>query len=183
MKALIWVSSFLLLIGLVVTDGWARRESLTPEQKSQLEKIQSVLVDVLAIADKGALDAEPLRQVVITRLKEFGYTVTTDNGQPSGSSASRAEYNRFAEYGQSGSTRQSRHRSAAPAGFSAGRKWLSPPNELTRRAGCPARYSSQSRSWHDLASSIGDELAVSATGHGRTSARGATSRPAPGAGC
>lgn len=81
MRALIWAGSFLLLIGLV-TDGWARRESLTPEQKSQLEKIQSVLVDVLAIGDKGALDAEPLRQVVITRLKEFGYTVTTDSGQP-----------------------------------------------------------------------------------------------------
>ncbi|HET6676125.1 MAG TPA: HEAT repeat domain-containing protein [Nitrospiraceae bacterium] len=81
MKALIWACSFLLLIGLV-TDSWARRESLTPEQKSQLEKIQTVLADVLAISDKGAVDPEPLRQVVVARMKEFGYGVTTDSGQP-----------------------------------------------------------------------------------------------------
>ena len=40
------------------------REYFTPEQKAQLEKIQTVLVDVLTIADKGGVDAGALADVV-----------------------------------------------------------------------------------------------------------------------
>jgi hypothetical protein len=81
MRVLI-LSFFSLLAVALVTETWARREALTPEQKTQVEHIQTVLVDVLAISDKGPVEAEPLRQVVVDRLKEFGYTITTDATQP-----------------------------------------------------------------------------------------------------
>lgn len=69
----------LLLFG---DSSWARREALTAEQKSQMEKIDRVLITVLALSDKGAVDAGPLVEVVANRMKEFGYTPVTDPSQP-----------------------------------------------------------------------------------------------------
>ena len=37
--------------------SWARRDALTAEQKNQLERIDRVLIEVLALSDKGAVDA------------------------------------------------------------------------------------------------------------------------------
>ena len=68
---------------LVLSDpSWARRESLTVEQKNQLEHIDRVLITVLALSDKGNIDAGPLADVVATRMKEFDYTPVTDPTQP-----------------------------------------------------------------------------------------------------
>ena len=67
---------------LTVTDGLARRDSLTPEQKTLLDKVQRVLVEVIAITDKGEIPRGPLEDVVIRRLKEAGYDVLTDPTQP-----------------------------------------------------------------------------------------------------
>ncbi len=75
----------LLIVGtlLLVGDaGWARRDALTVEQKNQLERIDRVLIDVLALSDKGPVDAGPLTEVVAGRMKEFGYTPVTDPTQP-----------------------------------------------------------------------------------------------------
>src|SRR5574337_22963 len=69
----------LLLVG---DAGWARRDALTVEQKNQLERIDRVLIDVLALSDKGPVDAGPLAEVVAGRMKEFGYTPVTDPTQP-----------------------------------------------------------------------------------------------------
>jgi HEAT repeat protein len=63
-------------------DCWARREPLAPEQKAALEKIDRVLVDVVAITDTGAAKPDPLTEVVTRRLKELGYTIVTDAAQP-----------------------------------------------------------------------------------------------------
>lgn len=63
-------------------NGEARRVHLSPEQKLQLEKVQTVLVEVLALTEKGTQDATPLAATVSERLKEIGYTVTTDRSQP-----------------------------------------------------------------------------------------------------
>ena len=41
-----------------------------------------MLVEVIAISDKGSTDAGPLTDVVVKRMKEFGYTVMTDPSQP-----------------------------------------------------------------------------------------------------
>jgi len=79
------------LIALLVITGawlffsdtsWARRDALTAEQKAQMEKIDRVLIDVIALSDKGPVDAGPLTQVVATRMKEFDYTIVTDPAQP-----------------------------------------------------------------------------------------------------
>ncbi|MGE0472106.1 MAG: HEAT repeat domain-containing protein [Nitrospirales bacterium] len=75
------------LILLVVGCFWAlpteaRRIHLSPEQKLQLEKAQTVLVEVLALTEKGAQDATPLTATVTERLEEIGYTTTTERSTP-----------------------------------------------------------------------------------------------------
>lgn len=67
---------------LLVETSAARQEALTAEQKQQMERIDRVLVEVLALSDKGVIDAGPLTEVVVRRLQEFGYTPVTDSGQP-----------------------------------------------------------------------------------------------------
>ena len=62
--------------------SWARRDALTVEQKNQLERIDRVLIEVLALSDKGAVDAGPLVEVVANRMREFDYTPVTDPAQP-----------------------------------------------------------------------------------------------------
>jgi hypothetical protein len=72
----------LLNLSTMVSPAWAYREYFTAEQKSQLAKIQTVLVEVLALTDKGPADARPLAEVVSRRLSDLGYTVTQENGKP-----------------------------------------------------------------------------------------------------
>jgi HEAT repeats len=74
--------SSLALLVLFTSPGWARQESLTPEEKQKLERIDRVLVEVIALSDKGSADAAPIREVVTRRMQEFGYTVVTDPAQP-----------------------------------------------------------------------------------------------------
>lgn len=67
--------------------GWyspvdAYREYFTPEQKAQLEKIQTVLVEAIALTDRGSIDAGSLSEVIARRLGELGYTVVLDGSKP-----------------------------------------------------------------------------------------------------
>ncbi|HJU03771.1 MAG TPA: HEAT repeat domain-containing protein, partial [Nitrospiraceae bacterium] len=62
--------------------SWAYREYFTQEQRDQLAKAQTVLVEVIVITDKGAVPAEALAETVRRRLEEVGYTVVTDPAQP-----------------------------------------------------------------------------------------------------
>jgi len=75
---------FLIIVILCLgnTPSEARRIHLTTEQKTQLENAKTVLVEVLALTEKGAYDASPLVATVKERLEEIGYTVTTDRSQP-----------------------------------------------------------------------------------------------------
>ncbi|HJU05232.1 MAG TPA: HEAT repeat domain-containing protein [Nitrospiraceae bacterium] len=61
--------------------SWAYREYFTQEQKDQLAKAQTVLVEVIAITDKGTIPAEALAETVRRRLEEVGYTVVADPAQ------------------------------------------------------------------------------------------------------
>jgi hypothetical protein len=63
-------------------ESAARREILTPEQKDRLEKIDRILVEVLAITDQGAIDPQPISAIVVGRLQEMGFTAVTDSAQP-----------------------------------------------------------------------------------------------------
>jgi hypothetical protein len=62
--------------------SWAYRDYFTPEQKEQLAKIQTVLVEAVALTDKGSVDAGPIREVAVRRLSEVGYTIVTDASKP-----------------------------------------------------------------------------------------------------
>ncbi len=70
----------ILCVGVMASE--ARRIHLTPEQKTQLENVQTVLVEVLALTEKGTHDPSPLVATVKARLEDMGYTVTTDPSQP-----------------------------------------------------------------------------------------------------
>ncbi|WNM57216.1 HEAT repeat domain-containing protein [Candidatus Nitrospira allomarina] len=70
----------ILCVGAIESE--ARRIHLTPEQKTQLERAQTVLVEVLALTEKGTYDPGPLVATVKARLEDIGYMVTTDRSQP-----------------------------------------------------------------------------------------------------
>ena len=74
--------SSLALLVLLVSPGWARQESMTPAKKNKLKKLDRVLVETVALSDKGSADAAPFREVVTRRMREFAYTIVTDPAQP-----------------------------------------------------------------------------------------------------
>jgi len=71
----------LLLFILDLPDSLARRTHLTPEQKTQLAKAQTVLVSVLALTERGRTDSSHLQEIVTQNMEELGYTVVTDPQQ------------------------------------------------------------------------------------------------------
>ncbi len=66
----------------ITSPASAYREYFTPEQKAQLAKIQTVLVETIALTDKGSVDAGPLTEVATRRLSELGYSVVQDASKP-----------------------------------------------------------------------------------------------------
>ena len=81
-----WTTSVVtvfLLIGLFSGEGVARRTYLTPEQKTQLDKIQTIRVHVLALTERGKVDGTAIQDIVRHRLEELGYNVVTDRDDPS----------------------------------------------------------------------------------------------------
>ena len=71
-----------LVLSLMHSSASAYREYFTPEQKDRLEKIQTVLVDVLTITDKGGVGAGALGEVVAQRLNEIGYLAVRHPTKP-----------------------------------------------------------------------------------------------------
>ena len=80
-KHLVVVLSFF-CICLSVSLTEARRIHLTPEQKTQLANVNSVLIRVLALTEKGPVDSTPFVKTISARLEELNYTVVTDASQP-----------------------------------------------------------------------------------------------------
>jgi len=72
----------LLSLDLLASPASAYREYFTPEQKAQLEKIRTVLVEAIALTDKGGADSGPLVEITSRRLGEVGYTVVQDSAKP-----------------------------------------------------------------------------------------------------
>jgi len=80
-----WATSVLtviLLMGLFGSEGLARRTYLTPEQKSQLEKIQTIRIHIIALTERGKGDGTAIQDIVRQRLEELGYTVVTNRDDP-----------------------------------------------------------------------------------------------------
>ena len=82
MKRVMMTAVVLSLLLLPLERGWAYRDYFTPEQKAQLAKIQTVLVDAVALTDNGSVNAGPIRDIVAARLADIGYTVVTDASKP-----------------------------------------------------------------------------------------------------
>lgn len=78
-RSIAFYSAMLLfLFAILAPSAWAYREYFTAEQKAQLEKIQTVMVETIALTDKGAVDSGPITESVARRLGELGYTVVLD---------------------------------------------------------------------------------------------------------
>ena len=71
-----------IVIAIIPPSAWAYRDYFTAEQKSQLDKIQIVLVDAIALTDKGTGDAGPITEVVSRRLQQLGYKTVQDPAKP-----------------------------------------------------------------------------------------------------
>lgn len=71
-----------LLMGLFGAEGLARRTYLTPEQKTQLETIQTIRVHALALTERGKVDGTAIEDIVRQRLEELGYKVVTNRDDP-----------------------------------------------------------------------------------------------------
>jgi hypothetical protein len=82
MRRMIILVLTVLLGGLTPPEGLARRDSLPQEQRDSLERVQRVLIEVIAITDQGESAPAALTEVVARRLKEAGYDVTLDAKEP-----------------------------------------------------------------------------------------------------
>jgi hypothetical protein len=73
----------ILLFGMFVSEGLARRTHFTPEQKAQLQAIQTVWVKVLALTERGKVPGQPIQDIVQERLTNIGYEIVTSRDKPS----------------------------------------------------------------------------------------------------
>ncbi|MGE0467939.1 MAG: hypothetical protein Nkreftii_003796 [Candidatus Nitrospira kreftii] len=73
---------FCLALSLYHTLALAYREYFTPEQRTQLENIQTILVQVLALTDQGEAPGTALADAVAQRLGEVGYATVRDPASP-----------------------------------------------------------------------------------------------------
>ncbi|MGD9851508.1 MAG: HEAT repeat domain-containing protein [Nitrospirales bacterium] len=75
--------SVILLLVFLASDGQARRTYFTPEQKAQMENIQTIWLNVLALTERGKGNGEPIQNIVQQRLEALGYKVVTSRDEPS----------------------------------------------------------------------------------------------------
>lgn len=80
--ALLLSTLALVVLALLPLPAWAYRDYLTTEQKAQLEKIQTVLIETIALTDKGTADAAPITEVAARRMRELGYTIVGEASKP-----------------------------------------------------------------------------------------------------
>lgn len=70
-----------ILIVAITGQAWARRSHVTPEQKAELAKIQTIYLDVLALTESGRVSPAELEETAKRRLEEIGFTVVTSSKQ------------------------------------------------------------------------------------------------------
>jgi hypothetical protein len=73
---------FCLALSLYHNLALAYREYFTPEQRTQLENIQTILVQVLALTDQGEAQGIDLADGVAQRFGEVGYATVRDPASP-----------------------------------------------------------------------------------------------------
>lgn len=82
----VWLTTALLgfiFIGILTSEGLARRTYFTPEQKAQLQAIQTIWVKVLALTERGKGDGQAIQDIIRKRLTNLGYDVVTSRDDKS----------------------------------------------------------------------------------------------------
>jgi hypothetical protein len=79
---LLYGLGFCLALSLFHSLALAYREYFTPEQRTQLEHIQTILVHVIALTDQGEAKGTALADVVVQRLNEVGYVTVREPASP-----------------------------------------------------------------------------------------------------
>src|SRR5262245_7841794 len=82
MRALRTLSVLFLLFLLAAPPSLARRDAFTDQQKQQLKSVNTVLIEVIALTDKGPADTAPFRDLVTKRMSDLGYQTLSDPAQP-----------------------------------------------------------------------------------------------------
>lgn len=82
MKQIVVTLGLALVLTGLQSPCWAYRDYFTPEQKTQLSKVQTILVDAVALTDRGPVDAEPIREVAHRHLRELGYDLAGTTQEP-----------------------------------------------------------------------------------------------------
>jgi len=79
----IWALSLIMILGILTSEGVARRTYFTPEQKAQLQAIHTIWVNVLALTERGKVDGQAIQDIVKQRLGHLGYHIVTSREEPS----------------------------------------------------------------------------------------------------
>src|SRR5215203_2409139 len=82
MRSICAIIVSLISAGLTLSPAFGYRDYFTAEQKAQLARIQTVLVEAIALTDKGSVDSSVIAGLAVRRLSELGYTVVQDSAQP-----------------------------------------------------------------------------------------------------
>lgn len=82
MKQGVPIVTILMLLAGLAGPTFGYRDYFTPEQKQKLAGIQAVRVDVIALTDKGKIDASAIQDLVVSRMEDLGYTMVIDPSQP-----------------------------------------------------------------------------------------------------
>lgn len=71
----------LVIFGMAI-DSFARRSHINEEQRTKLEKIQTVYLNVLALTEDGKIPSDDLVALIQPRMEKLGYKVVTDRKAP-----------------------------------------------------------------------------------------------------
>jgi hypothetical protein len=82
MKQLCLIAFATIVVLTTWTEVLAYRDYFTEEQKAQLSKIQTVLVETIVLTDKGPGDSTSIGDVVSKRMEELGYSAIQDANKP-----------------------------------------------------------------------------------------------------
>ena len=70
-----------LLVGLTMDQAFSRQRALTPEEKTHLKNAQHILLETVALTEKGLVDSQEIHDVVEKRFHTIGYRIIADEGK------------------------------------------------------------------------------------------------------
>lgn len=80
--ALLGLAAWLLSTELTPQPAQARKELLTPEEKEQLQRVETIHLETLALTSHGPVDSTPLTTAAAAQLTQLGYRIVPDANVP-----------------------------------------------------------------------------------------------------